>query len=429
MLIRLRNKLLFINLISLSIIMFVALSAIYFSTYTRFLSDMDDRLRSIPPGINENQSLYNQSRLENSVNGDSDDEIIINGNSAENSNFSKSFIVNISVDGIVRAYAYVDIENDVALDATKAAISSNLTRGTIEADGKRWRFLKEEGSADTKDEYLTSIRFLDIDDTEKILGSLLARLSVTGAAAIGLILLLSYFIANRAIRPVQESLQKQRQFVADASHELKTPLAIITANAEAARDSEDPSKWLSNIDDATVRMNKLIEGLIYLARAEDVQIEHLPFDLHKAVEEEVGCVEAVLFEKGITLKLVKEATALIIRSDREKLMQALLVLLDNAVKYTDEGGEVTVTVMTVKNAARILVSNSGAYIEAEELTKLFDRFYRSDKSRTRSSGGYGLGLSIAKTIMDRLGGDLTAVSKKIDDNTALNTFTMTIPNR
>ena len=427
MLIRLRNKLLFINMISLSIVMFVALSAIYFTTYSRVQSDTDERLRAIPPGIAENQKLYTQSLIEGAINGTPGDDNMVIGVGPESGNYSKSFIINISGDGLIRAFTYVDMKDEAYSHATKSAIEKGERRGTVEVDGKRWRYLIEEGSADVRSEYVTSIRFVNIDDSEKLLAGLLARLSIVGGAAIALILLISYYIANRAIKPVQDSLVKQRQFVADASHELKTPLAIISANAEAAKESEDPSKWLSNIDDATNRMNKLIEGLIYLARAEDVRPEYLPFDLHRAVEKEVGCVEAVLYEKGVTLNLNKDDSELIIKSDKEKLMQAFLVLLDNAVKYTEDGGEVNVSVLNAKGIVKIVVSNSGAYIEDKELEKLFDRFYRSDKSRTRDSGGYGLGLSIAKTIMDRLGGSLSAVSKKTSDDTAINSFTMTIP--
>lgn len=409
--------------------MFVALTAIYFSTYTRVQSDIDDSLQSIPPGVAENQRLYSQSVLEDALGGNANNDDFVIGGGADSGNYKKSFIVNIMADGRANAFTYVEMADDSYTKATKAVVERGEKKGTIEIDGKRWRYLVEEAALEIKAEYETSIRFINIDDSEKLLAALLVRLSVIGGAAIGLILLISYYIATKAIKPVQDSLIQQRQFVADASHELKTPLAIITANAEAAKESDDPSKWLANIDDATTRMGKLIEGLIYLARAEDVQPEYLPFDLNKAVEEEVGCVEAVLYEKGVSLTLLKSEAELIIKSDKEKLMQALLVLLDNAVKYTDKGGEVIVNVVNAKSVAKIIVSNSGAFIEDAELKKLFDRFYRSDKSRTRESGGYGLGLSIAKTIMQRFGGDLVASSKKFDNDMAINTFTMIIPNR
>jgi len=247
-------------------------------------------------------------------------------------------------------------------------------------------------------------------------------------------LLVSLYVANRAIRPVEESMARQKRFVSDASHELKTPIAIIAANAEAAAITDTPadiSRWIGNISDEATRMGGLVESLLKLARAEEGQKDRSPFDLVAAVNEETGRVEAFLFEKGITFEFLQrkpENGPLLVRSDRTKVQAALSVLLENAVKYTPEGGRVTVTVGkgNRKTDFYISVANTGAYIPPEDIARIFDRFFRTDPSRGSETGGHGIGLSIAKEIALSLGGDLTATSAPRADGGAINTFTILI---
>jgi len=312
--------------------------------------------------------------------------------------------------------------------------------------------------------YRYSIVFIDVEDTNRGLGALAASLFVIGVAAVGVILLISLLVANRAIRPVEESIARQRRFVADASHELKTPIAVIAANAEAAADgyrnmdveatsgaesaivsadgdkdaaAADPqlARWIGNIADEANRMNTLVESLLALARAEEKKADRAPFDLVSAVCEESDRVEVFLFEKGVGFGFEQQTPKdepLIVVSDRTKVRAILSILFENAVKYTPDGGRVTVTVGktykngSAKNPARpfVSVSNTGAYISQDDIAHIFDRFYRADPSRSSETGGHGIGLSIAKEIAGSVAGDLTAMSAPCADGGATNTFTL-----
>lgn len=233
---------------------------------------------------------------------------------------------------------------------------------------------------------------------------------------------------------------RQRRFVADASHELKTPIAVIAANAEAAKGAliQEPAQagedgehvtahWVENIADEAARMSGLVNNLLALAKAEEQKPELTSFDLVSAVCEEADRVEAFLFEKNVVfdfeLRGAQDGT-LKVRSDRAKVQAALSVLLENAVKYTPEGGRVAVTVASVSRRAFVSVANTGAYLPPADLAHIFDRFYRADRSRGSETGGHGIGLSLAKEIVKALGGELTAASAPRAQGGAVNTFTL-----
>jgi signal transduction histidine kinase len=236
------------------------------------------------------------------------------------------------------------------------------------------------------------------------------------------------FVSNRAIRPVEESMARQRRFVADASHELKTPIAVIAANAEAASgaaDEKERSVWIENITDETNRMNELVDSLLSLAKAEEKPTDLVSFDLSLAVSEETDSIEAFFFEKDIELDIKRsapESGPLEIVSDKAKVQAIISVLLENALKYTPFGGRVQVSV----SKGSVSVSNTGEYMPPEVLGHLFDRFYRADLSRNSETGGHGIGLSIAKEIATALGAELKVASALQEDGGAVNTFTLSL---
>jgi signal transduction histidine kinase len=235
---------------------------------------------------------------------------------------------------------------------------------------------------------------------------------------------ISSYFAKRSVRPIEESWKKQKQFVADASHELKTPIAIIGSNMDAILASgeetvDSQKEWFGYMRTELTRLNTLIGDLLYLAKSEDSkQGEPLPFDLNVTVEKAIASMEAMIYEKTIDLETHIEKNVLL-KGDEEKIKQAALILLDNAAKYTSENGKITVILKKLKGQAILQVQNTGSEIPQEDLSKIFDRFYRPDASRSQDSGGYGLGLSIAKTIVERSGGTISAQSIS-----GINTFTI-----
>ena len=245
--------------------------------------------------------------------------------------------------------------------------------------------------------------------------------------ALGLALLISLISANRSIRPVEDSYNKQKQFVADASHELKTPLTTINTNIDVLLSHEDSlirdeKKWLLYIKTESERMAKLTNDLLYLARLDhDESIIYGETSFSEAAESVLLAMEAVAFERNITIDehIDEDVT---VKASPDQLRQLVMILTDNAIKYTPKGGRISVSLSGGRDAV-LRVRNSGAGIDKEDMKQIFERFYRSDKSRARESGGYGLGLAIAKAITESFGGEIS-VSSKLNEYTE---FEVSIP--
>ena len=248
------------------------------------------------------------------------------------------------------------------------------------------------------------------------------------AAALAGFFAASLFLARWLVRPVEESWKRQRQFVADASHELKTPITVLLADADILLSHpddpiRDQRQWVEHIRDEGLRMKELVDGLLFLARG-DASGPERPrgrADLSGLCE---GCVmsfEPVAFEAGLAL-VSDIAPAVTVMGSEEELRRLCAILLDNACKYGEPGGTVTVT-LTAGDWAVLTVHNTGEPIPAEAQARLFERFYREDAARSRDTGGYGLGLSIAAAIAERHRGKISVHSAP-GEGTA---FTVTLP--
>ena len=225
----------------------------------------------------------------------------------------------------------------------------------------------------------------------------------------------SLILSKLAIRPIQASWQKQLDFTADASHELRTPITVVQTNLDLVMDSpeetvESQMKWLKNIEAENMRMAKLVEDLLTLSRADTDQpmLEKEMFMLDEAISEAISPFEPVASEKNIELNVVVN-NQIAYNGDRKRIKQLLIILLDNALHYTDSGA-VTVDLSRDEKEIVITVSDTGHGIEAEHLNKIFDRFYRVSKTKTLNQDGAGLGLSIAKWIVQEHGGRVQVTS-------------------
>lgn len=236
-------------------------------------------------------------------------------------------------------------------------------------------------------------------------------------AIFGITLLLSYFLAFlfalKAVKPVEDSYVKQKQFIADASHELKTPIAIIGANIDVLKNEIPDNKWIGYIETENTRMSALVKDLLYLAKndAGRDKLTLLPFDLVECVNVAALPFESVAFEQGKTLEINLPKNDVSVLADETKIKQAIIILIDNALKNTDGGGFIKVSLAAESKFNVIKVYNTGKGIPPEEISKIFDRFYRADTSRDRSTGGYGLGLAIAQTIVKAHGGKINVISR------------------
>lgn len=203
------------------------------------------------------------------------------------------------------------------------------------------------------------------------------------------------------IKPVQEMFNKQKQFIADASHELKTPLSVIIASAEALEREPEEKKWLENIKDESVRMNNLVGNLLEMARSENqIKEKYKKEDLSKIVQKSVLTFESIIFEKNIKLNYNIDENIQFL-CNQEQIKQLVGILMDNAVKHsTKDNGEINVKLKKEKKNIVLTISNKGKEIKKEDRERIFERFYRVDESRNRNENRYGLGLAIAKNIVN-----------------------------
>lgn len=257
-----------------------------------------------------------------------------------------------------------------------------------------------------------TIVFADISGEQSTLKTL--RLTCIGIGTVSVLVfwLLSILLARWAVRPVEQAWQEQRQFVADASHELKTPLTVIMTNAELLQSDADEqqSQYARSILTMSQQMRSLVEGLLELARVDNgaAKAAFETLDLSELVNDELLPFEPVYFERGLMLESQVEEGITITGSPRH-LRQVADILLDNAMKYAPAESTVRVCLAKQGGSALLTVTNPGEALSREECQRIFRRFYRVDAART--SGGYGLGLPIAKGIVTDHGGKIWAESR------------------
>ncbi len=271
------------------------------------------------------------------------------------------------------------------------------------------------------------VAFTDATTFDAEIGDTLRLLVLAGVAILVALLLLSLVLSRIATRPVQRAWDDQSKFIADASHELKTPLTVIIANndimaAHPEFTTQERAKWLDGTQVEAQHMKGLIEDMLTLARgeqAEPVDPMRLPAqDLSAIVQRSCLAFDAVAFERGV---LVEDdvAKGVSVRGDEVSLERMTKILIENAVKYAGNGGHVTVRLTADQKGRPVLsVNNTGTPMSQEDLKHVFDRFWRSDTARTRTStSGYGLGLAIAKSIADSHRAQISVTSSQAQGTT------------
>ncbi|WP_027352145.1 sensor histidine kinase [Desulfotomaculum nigrificans] len=271
--------------------------------------------------------------------------------------------------------------------------------------------------------------FLSIERDMEVLSFLLAALSIAGILCLALAFYSSLFLADKALIPIRKSWQRQRDFVADASHELRTPLAVMQTNLELVMGNPnetvaDQEIWLKNVQTEISHMTRLVEDLLLLARIDSEQqlLELSRFSLDQAIYDVIKPIIPMAETKGIKLRLEIEPQVEF-NGDEKRIKQLVVILIDNAIKHTPAGGEVALKMANRGSSVEITVSDTGEGIEPEHLEKIFERFYRIDKARSKS--GTGLGLSIADWIVKSHHGSIKVKSSPGKGTT----FMITLQNR
>lgn len=408
----------------ISFVMIVAFMTIYFITYSNIQSENKRKLNDVSDmQTTDIVSIVNPDDKINESKQPTDLIMTVM------TNYSLSFSINVDDDGnIIRINSIIDMPDEVYENAAKIALE-NKNGGIVALEGKQWLFSVAPsamivGNIDVQPSTINYggkiIKFLDITDSQKTLTNLLLTFLFVALAMLVVIFFISLNFANLSIKPISNAWEQQRQFVSDASHELKTPLSVIAANYDVLLTNADETiqsqmKWMEYMKIGTDRMSKLINDLLSLTKMEDVNIEvsKAPFDMSNLIEEVVKTMDARLKGKEIVLQTAIEPN-IIVNSDAERVKQLFSILYDNAIKYVDEKGSICVAVKKDKQRTICTVKNSGIGIGEKDIGKIFDRFYRVDTVRSSDDGSCGLGLPIAKMIIERLGGEIRVRSTKCE---------------
>ncbi|GHU95181.1 histidine kinase [Clostridia bacterium] len=410
---KLRNSIMLFNILMVSLIMLAAFAVIYLVTRGNIDNENAQRLRAVSAMFfspNRNLPEFSLDR-QNSAAAPAERFSV---------EYGVSFILFVKDGQLENVNSQLDLDDAVYAEAFEKMGGKQSGEATLA--GRKWIFAvaetppRNDRFPDMPSDFeYTRIAFLDVTNGSDILRTLIITLAAVSIGVLLVLCFISYRFAVRAVRPIEENYNRQKQFIADASHELRTPLAVIGANVDAVTASGEETvnsqmEWFDYIRSELKRTGKLVDDLLYLAKSENIRSENsLPFDLSATCETVCASMEALLYDGGKCLEtdIAKNVTVV---ADSEKIAGVLYILLDNAGKYTPKDGHISVTLTRENDKAVLRVMNSGEGIAKSDLPRVFDRFYRTDVSRSTETGGSGLGLSIAKTIVENSGGTITAES-------------------
>lgn len=409
---KLKKKFVFINMILISIILIFTFGAVYISTSNRLIRESNDMLQKTIEQENEIfKKQINIGEQNTNTTPPPQPQIISFAVQLDNSNN----ITNVY-------YNNMDKSDTITLNTlVNSALADNNLTGLIQND--TFRFLKYPNEKGIK------IAFTDRSLEINTLNSLLKTFVLVGMGSLIAFLIVSLYLANWAVKPIKKSWEQQRQFVADASHELKTPLTVILANTDIVLSHKDDTinnqiKWINYIKTEGERMTTLVNDLLFLAKT-DANKNDFAFSEVNFSDIIWNCVltfESVAFEeeKIIDSEITPD---LYINGDSNRLKQLVCILIDNAIKYSKEKGIIKISLTKNQDKTLLSVNNPGDPIPKEKIPHLFERFYRIDESRARKKDGYGLGLAIAKSIVDTHNGKITVKSSEGEGTT----FTVAFP--
>lgn len=261
----------------------------------------------------------------------------------------------------------------------------------------------------------TLVAFMDNTVAKENMNTVFRYTLIIGGIAIVAFFFLAVYLANRIVKPLEESYQKQKQFVSDAGHELKTPVAAVNANIELLSREIGENRWIANIQYENERMSALITQLLDLARTENVIPQMGDLDLTNLIFGEVLPLESVAYENGLFLNSDLQENINIV-GNATQLKQLTSILIDNAIRHGESGTPIDISLKRDRHSAILSVTNCGAEIPEDQRSHLFERFYRVDSARTGEDKHYGLGLAIAKAIVETHKGriDVRCYSGKVE---------------
>ena len=329
---------------------------------------------------------------------------IRNGGEAAAAGLGNSYTITLNGDGSIASWT--SERTDLYADDQIAAITAGILEEGKESGRIGTQFYRKTVRDDQTRIFVLDAR-LDFLSASNTLRSAI----IITASACALLSVLAWLLIRRMVQPVEEAFVRQKQFVADASHELKTPLAVISANAEVLEQEIGENEYLGYIRSEVRRTDALVRNLLTLARMDqqETAAEMKSFDMSHAMLDVALPFESTVFEAGKTLTMdIPEGIDCV--GNEEMIKQLAVILMSNALKYSDEGGRIEISLATKGKQRELRVFNTGNPIPPEDQERIFDRFWRGDPAHGRETGGHGLGLAIASVIVEKHHGRITVTS-------------------
>lgn len=415
MLKQLRKRFIMVSMLFVGIVLLCLAFIICYKTYTNQMDRIDRSLTITLEHPFDRMAPF--STFRNGMFSGEIDEDDYSDNKDKDTDMSEKFgTAKVILDSSKNVYSvdstYLELSDEQIEDAANKVIAANTSEGKL----KKYKLYYKASFGSS----YSVIAFADYSAASEEISATIIFTILLFSGTMLIFLLISIWLSGYAMRPVAKAWAQQQQFVADASHELKTPLTAILATNNILLSNPDltireQEKWIENSQAEANHMKDLIANMLFLAKSEDEQVQLVlsEISLSDIVTDTTLQFEPVAFENGTLIDSSIEE-AITIQGDLTQMRQLVHILIDNACKYAGESGYVKVCLRREGGTIKLEVCNSGKPIPAEDLPHIFERFYRSDKARTQQnqSGGYGLGLAIAKSIADRHKAQISAASSE-----------------
>lgn len=410
---KLRKKFIIAAIIAVFLVLAVLIGAINVLNYRSLVSDADSTLQILSEnrGSFPRQMFREQDRPPSDMQsppneGNSGRFDTKRGGNGELAYQSRYFTASFADDG---SLSRINLDNLASLTEEEAVSLAE----SVYASGREKGFAGEYRYCSTECDGETMLLFLNCErELSTFRDFLYASIGISLAGTLAVFSLLLLF-SGRIVRPIAESYEKQKRFITDAGHELKTPITIIRADADVLQSElDEESEWITDIRRQTARLAELTSDLIYLSKMEEenAALQMQDFSLSELIDETAQSFQALAIAKGKTFS-ASVAPGLRVNGDEKALAKLVSILLDNAMKYSTENGTVEMTLEQSGKNACLTVRNSTPPMEKGSADRLFGRFAREDRSRNSESGGFGLGLAIAKAVTEAHKGRIRAESE------------------
>lgn len=415
---RLKRRFIALAMVSLTILLAFIVTGMNIMNYNDVVSDADAKLDVLEQNVERFQTWHENGdkrmgpKPEDLGDGNRPDEEFLFGKggqggprmSMDEAEESRFFTVEVGEDGSVKQ---INVDR---ISAVKDAEAEKYAEEAI-ASGDENGFVNEFRYSVINDGSTKRVTFLDCGRVLESFRSFLRASIIMSIVGLALVFAAITFFAGRIIKPVAESYEKQKRFITDAGHEIKTPLAIIKANLDVIKmDPDSTEESLQDIDEQVDRLAGLTNDLVYLSRMEEAEESLVMSDvpLSDIVNETASSFEALAKDKGKAIELDIEPM-LSINGSTKEIEKLVSILLENAVKYSDESEPIKVSLKKDGRNCTLEVSNRTAEeVSSESLAHVFERFYRTDESRNSATGGHGIGLSMASAIVSAHKGKISA---------------------